>query len=580
MLLMCESDIPDLTFSMVKYGKNETPWDLRSLLYQGGAGALSNRVAGLIDKGALGAPTLNRRHLVEKIHEVIASKLASGGSRHTAKGMIDSLRMFFSWADGEARSMTLESVESVYIDWTDHLLHRQRVVGDMKASSVHEHSLRVAHILNEALELIVGLLVKTRVRTQQKKSRVLGTQADKQNLEQTFAFGNFLLDIIDALSVEAIRGVLPVKIPFRTGQVLEEWSGRIRPEKVKYMNIEPTNHRMRYRRKLGKKTRAEWDVDISLRSRAPLINLRIMAEMFVFIAQTGMNFAQAHTLKISKFRYRSHFDGYQIHRVYKGRRQGEVAFDIFREYREIFESYLAWRKVIIPGDDEGLLFPLVNSGGRAVGVAPGLDPITTRCEKLGVSYFPPGALRKTRINWLLRLSRDPEMTAEMHAHTLETLIRNYEQPHLQVAMVEISRFHARTDPSIAPPGPGVCIKAVPKTIHGAPPEAPIPDCASPAGCLFCEYQRDIDCEDHVWSLSSYRHFKSLEVASYRLPAKGSAPISTMATMERVTAKLKYFKESSEVRALWVSEALARIEEGDYHPRWDGFIQLMEARTWQ
>jgi len=54
----------------------------------------------------------------------------------------------------------------------------------------------------------------------------------------------------------------------------------------------------------------------------------------------------------------------------------------------------------------------------------------------------------------------------------------------------------------------------------------------------------------------------------------------MATMERVTAKLKYFKESSEVRALWVSEALARIEEGDYHPRWDGFIQLMEARTWQ
>lgn len=172
------------------------------------------------------------------------------------------------------------------------------------------------------------------------------------------------------------------------------------------------------------------------------------------------------------------------------------------------------------------------------------------------------------------------MTAEMHSHTQETLIRNYEQPHLQVAMIEISRFHALTDPAIAPPGPGICIEAVPKAIPGAQPESPVPDCASPAGCLFCEHQRDIDCEDHVWSLSSYRHFKSLELASYRLPAKGSEPISAMATMDRVTAKLKYFKESSKVRALWVSEALARIEEGDYHPRWDGFIQLVEARAWQ
>jgi hypothetical protein len=51
-------------------------------------------------------------------------------------------------------------------------------------------------------------------------------------------------------------------------------------------------------------------------------------------------------------------------------------------------------------------------------------------------------------------------------------------------------------------------------------------------------------------------------------------------MDRVTAKLKYFKESSEVRAQWVIEAFARIEEGDYHPRWDGFIQLMEERAWQ
>lgn len=576
---MRELDIPYLTFPTVEYGKNETPWDLRTLLFKGGAGALSNKIAGLIAIGNLGDPIMDRFPLVEKLHDVIAGKLAGGGSRSSTQSQIERLRAFFSWADGEARSMTLKSVESDYIDWTDHLLHRQRVVRDIKPSTVRTNATSVANILNEVLELRVGLIAKTRIREQKKKRRVLGTQADKQNLEQTFAFGNLLLDIIDALSVQAIQGRLPVRIPFRSGEVIEEWSGRIPAEQVLSLNIEPTNPKSRFNKKRTIEMRVAWEADISLRTRFPLVNLRIQAEMLTFIAQTGINISQAYTLKLSKFRYRSHIDGYQVHRVYKKRRQGEVAFEIFSEYRAIFEQYLAWRKVLFPDDDEGLLFPLVKKG-RAADTAPSFDRVIKLCKKLGVDYFPPSALRKTRINWLLRRSRDPAMTAEMHAHTEETLIRNYEQPHLQVAMVEISRFHARTDPSIAPPGPGVCIEAVPKAIPGAPPEAPVPDCATPAGCLFCEHQRDIDCEDHVWSLSSYRHFKSLELARYRLPAKGSAPISAVATIDRVTAKLKYFKASSEIRALWVCEALARIEEGDYHPRWDGFIQLMEERVCQ
>lgn len=575
---MRELDIPDLTFSMIKYGKHETPWDLRPLLYLDGASTNVSEVSDQIAKGTYGVPILDRIPLVEKLHEVIAGVLAGGGSRHTTKGSIDSLRSFFSWADGESQTISLETVERVYINWTDHLLHRQRIVGDISAITIHDHCARIARILDEVLDLRVGLISKTRVRKPKRKRRVLGAQADKQNLEQTFAFGNALLDIIDALSGEAIRGTLPVKIQFRTGQVIEDWSGRRSPEQVLILNIEPTTPQSRYQRKRVEKKRAVWEADNSFRTRFPLVNLRIQAEILVFIAQTGMNLAQVHTLKMSKFRYQSHIDGYCVYRVYKRRRQGEVAFEIFSEYKAIFERYLAWRNVMFPGDDEGLLFPLIRQGGRAADVSPTFDGVIKLCKKLGVHYFPPSALRKTRINWLLRLSRDPAMTAEMHAHTQETLIQNYEQPHLQIAMIEISRFHARTDPAIAPPGPGVCIKAVPKTILGASSEAPVPDCASPAGCLFCEHQRDIDSEDHVWSLSSYRHFKSMELASYRLPTKGSAPISAVATIDRVTSKLRHFKESSEVRALWVSEALARIDEGDYHPRWDGFIQLMEAKT--
>jgi hypothetical protein len=171
------------------------------------------------------------------------------------------------------------------------------------------------------------------------------------------------------------------------------------------------------------------------------------------------------------------------------------------------------------------------------------------------------------------------MTAEIHSHTEQTLIRTYEQPSLQVAMTEISRFHAQTDPAIAPPGPGMCVKVgtAPQALPFTPIEATAPDCVSPAGCLFCVHQRDIDSDDHVWSLASYRHLKSLELTRYRPPLKDAGPHPAKIAIERITAKLRHFSESSRVRSLWVKEALSRIAEEHYHPQWDGFIRLMEIR---
>lgn len=567
---MRESDIPDLTFSMVKYGERETPWDLRTLLYQGGAGTNLRMVSDKIAQGALGAPILNRLPLVKKIHEVLTEKLVSGGSRSTAQGQIVSLRLFISCAEREGGALTLESAANRYVEWIDHLKRRKREVGDIGDAGISLHAIKVAYVLDRALELRSGLLEKAHLPKKPRKRGVLSVQADKQNLEQTFAFGHTLLDIIKSLSVEAIRGPLPCQISFRTGKLVNKWAFLKPPEKVKALAGKPG-----YAMTVVKNARAAWEADTSLRTRYALVNLRILAEMLVFISQTGMNISQVNGLKMGKFRYRSHLDGYQVERVYKGRRHGEVSFEIFSEYREIFERYLAWREAMFPGDGDGLLFPLVKKGGRAADVTPTFGQIQKMCKELGVSYFPPSALRKTRINWVLRQSQDLAMTAEMHAHTQETLIQYYEQPNLQMAMIEISRFHSCRDPAIAPPGLGVCIEAAPIAILGAPRDAPVPDCVSPSGCLFCDHQRDLDCEDHVWSLSSYRHFKSLELASYRLPAKGRVPISIVATIDRIAAKLKYFKESSEVRALWVGEASDRIEEGSYHPRWDGFIQLME-----
>lgn len=58
--------------------------------------------------------------------------------------------------------------------------------------------------------------------------------------------------------------------------------------------------------------------------------------------------------------------------------------------------------------------------------------------------------------------------------------------------------------------------------------------------------------------------------------KGESPASI--TVDRITEKLKQFEISSTVRALWVSEAVNRVEEGNFHPKWDGFIRLIEGRV--
>lgn len=57
------------------YGSNVTPWDLRPLLYLGGAGAKANKVAAMISSGILSDPILNRLPLVEKLHDTICNGL-------------------------------------------------------------------------------------------------------------------------------------------------------------------------------------------------------------------------------------------------------------------------------------------------------------------------------------------------------------------------------------------------------------------------------------------------------------------------------------------------------------------------
>lgn len=560
---------PDLSFPMLEYGKTETPWDLTPLLYRGGAALKTKSAMIKIAQHEVGDLLADRIGLVKRLHSNLVDDLARGISRFSVENKVQCLRRFFTWADLANLGLSLESISDTFLQWADHQLHRQRVERSLSQRSTYDLASLTATMFDNVLNRHASLIKDTRIRKPRGKGKLHTSPVDKQNLEQGFTFGNLLADICNALTLEATRGPLPVLVPLRTGQVLEQWSHLPRLEP--FTRPRPQSA-VTLRNSLAR--RAAWEAELSLRTRFPVLNLRIEAELLMFIAQTGMNLQQAYRLRMEQYHYTSHLDGYQV-RSYKKRRHGEVIFEIFSDYRDWFERYLNWRNEWFSTEPADLLFPLIRRG-RIDDKAPQFNCMQRICGSIGTPLIRPAKLRGTRINWLLRETLNPKQTAEMAQHSVETLIRVYADPHPQLAMVEITRFHQQTDPDISPPGPGSCVLPIPEPIRNIPEQASKPDCVTAAGCLFCTHHRDIESEDHVWSLSSFRHLKLIELARYRPPEK---PVHiqqpALITVERLTEKLKFFEESSSVRAAWVAEAQARIREGDYHPAWDGFIRLIE-----
>lgn len=81
---MRDLHIPDLTFPMIRCGRQQTPLDLRILLYKGGAGCNYKKVFNRIAAGDLGRPIAERIELVERIHETMLASLVGGGASVSA----------------------------------------------------------------------------------------------------------------------------------------------------------------------------------------------------------------------------------------------------------------------------------------------------------------------------------------------------------------------------------------------------------------------------------------------------------------------------------------------------------------
>ncbi|MBA6100596.1 MULTISPECIES: site-specific integrase [Pseudomonas] len=563
------SKILDLTFPALPYGTHEAKFDLASLLYIGASKAPADKVMKLIEAGHFGLPDAKRFPLVQALHDELSAQIVRGVQQVTVKTRIRTLRTFFSWCDQNTSQATIEQVAASYQSWVEHLIQRVRVNRDLKNMTAYRQAKTIDNLLKPCLRLTVGLLTTTRLRVSSKKNRALGTEADKQNLEELFRFGSLLMDLSNNLTVEAMTGPLPLLIKLKSGDVLTEQPGLLN---IKIEDsCQATSEKNRFLER-----RAAIPPHLVFEKRKSLVNLRIEVEILIFISQTGMNLSQAARLKVGSFRYKTDGDDVVVYRVYKGRLGGEAEFVIFKEYVPLFKRYLEWVKILGVADDDRL-FPFVYSNKIPVeGSFPTFQGIISRCRTLGIKHFRPMALRKSRINWLLRKSRSPDLVAEMAQHTKETLLHIYEEPHHQAAAVEISRFYRMTDPAVASVGPGMCIAPVHPIMSGTLLDGAYkPDCSTPAGCLFCEYQRDVDSEDYVWSLATYKYLKALEL-DRSVPSKETKkdhPITTL--INRIDTKLNHFSKSGEPRTSWVLESENRMREGRFHRNYEGLIQLME-----
>lgn len=438
---------------------------------------------------------------------------------------------------------------------------------------------KMANLIAKSLQLPgvkpgKNLVLQTRMRKPPEKKRVLGVEADKQNLNHTFEYGHVLTKICGALDITTVRGKLPILIDVGSDTVLTLAGNLIDPEmdtnSIKDITI-------RRNAQIARAPLTDSESLFDRHKRSGILNQRVEAELLIFIAQTGMNLTQAASIERESYRWKSNGEDIEVFRVYKGRRSGEAIFRCFKSYREHLGKYMVWLDETGFSHHDNRLFPLLSRGMiRAKGAKVRFYTTKETFKKINLAFIGPQQLRKTRVNWLLRRSRDLDLTAEQMAHDKGVLLRDYEMPHHQSAAAEIIKFHCATDPTFSPPGPGVCIDEghEPESILSLPNEAPKPDCISPEGCLFCTKHRDIMSAEYCWKLASHSYIKSLEAALYK-PSQKQEIHPGYRVIDRITQKLDAIASGSQVRAMWVKEAKDSIRSGTYHPCWDGHIKLLK-----
>ena len=553
---MMASRIPKLEISLANEHGRGAVYDVARVIYPGGIVVRRNSRTKEWWKNK---PIMGRLPLAKALYEELSA--TAQRNRITARGRINSLNQFMKWIDANERKLDLSTVIDEVVFFHKSWKTSTRVDRRTTRSQYAVIS-DMASLCESVLHLPRGLAMS---RCGLKKPRRKPKTAEEyQPEEDVFEYGKALLDLSDGLDRDTIFGPLPITVKFRCGKKFESLCGLITHGDLSLINS-------RYD-KYGVKRRATSPAIPTVAGRRVALNLRIEAEMNIFIAQTGMNQSQARHLRRTDFQFQSTIDGYFVTPKLKERRGGEVRFSIYSGYRQIFERYLRFLDDVLP--DAKDLFPFVGTPQRPAAEYPML--LRRKFVELGIPQVPNRTLRGVRVNYIRKKIGDAKVSASAAQHTVDTHKRIYAKVSKREAMVEVGGYQVGNASYKMSVGPGACrTPGHADKIDDAAKEAPKPNCKNPAGCLFCKSHKDVDTEDYVWNLMSYRHLKTVELAATKSSRskRGSHPAERV--IQRITKTLLTFSATGHRRNRWVESSLARVEEGGYHPHWA--LRIMRAQ---
>lgn len=282
-----------LSFCLNKlsYGSHSNEWNLSVFLYKGAA--LENRrtVLNSIKANKYGEILSERIEFVSNLFEYFDYRITIGISQRTIISELEKLSLFVRWCEYKNKYISKEHIAECFIDWVNHgILAVQQ--NNQDEYSAYKKYTAVANILVSSQNLEKYPKTKTLLLRTNLTERPQKKEVELVSEHDAFAFGKLLKALVDQLTIEAVRGELPllIKLPNDKNAYLK---GNLMEVNINYEKIKDKRLALERRRALS-----ENESLLDKYRRSNLINIRIEAELIIFISQTNMNLSQALDLKI------------------------------------------------------------------------------------------------------------------------------------------------------------------------------------------------------------------------------------------------------------------------------------------
>lgn len=290
---MLDTALPDLILHGLPLGPKQDSIDLRWLLYNGAASTYGRTLKKVVESGRLGRPLLERLPLLQAIHGHWQAGIATGTvGNESAKMLWGRLRNFVAFTEKAKKPLTLAGALNFYLVYCAYIKRRS----DLSAMTHYKYSNELALLIAPVLGMDTRKLQwKTKIRMPKR----LGNRSAKENLHGTANFVQTLLETVEQLPVDVIRGPLPVILRYAAGGEHAIHLG------LPLQPLDSLRLECAYKYKRAVNARERRASNISNKARSKLINLRLEAELLIFVNQTGSNLTQALQLTGSQFRYQS-----------------------------------------------------------------------------------------------------------------------------------------------------------------------------------------------------------------------------------------------------------------------------------